>query len=72
MRLVLVNPPDEIDLMLGPGAEFIQKYEPLGLLYIAAVARERGHDVHVIDAHAEDLGMTDILQHIARLAPEAA
>ncbi len=64
MRVMLVNPPDELEQMLGVGKEFIQKYEPLGLLYLAAVLREAGHQVIVVDAHAESLGANDILARI--------
>lgn len=41
MNALLMHPPDEMEAMLGVGKEFIQKYEPLGLLYTAAVAREK-------------------------------
>ncbi len=69
MKVVLVNPPDEMEQMLGSGTAFVQKYEPLGLLYIAAVLRERGHEVVVIDAYAEDLDEAAILEAVARHAP---
>jgi len=71
LRVVLVNPPDEIERILGVGKEFIQKYEPLGLLYIAAVLRELGHEVRVIDAHAEGLDRDDIMRRLAGEAPDA-
>ncbi len=71
MRVVLVNPPDELDQVLGVGTEFIQKYEPLGILFIAAVLIEAGHDVVVIDAHAENLKAADILERIEALIDQA-
>ncbi|MBU1862070.1 MAG: B12-binding domain-containing radical SAM protein [Candidatus Omnitrophica bacterium] len=55
MKILLINPPGELEHLLGIGKEFVQKYEPLGLLYIAAVIKEQGIHVSVIDAHAEDL-----------------
>jgi anaerobic magnesium-protoporphyrin IX monomethyl ester cyclase len=69
MKVVLVNPPDEMEQMLGSGTAFVQKYEPLGLLYIAAVLRERGHEVVVIDAYAEALDEGAILEAVTRHAP---
>ena len=69
MKIVLVNPPDEMEQMLGSGTAFVQKYEPLGLLYIAAVLRERGHEVVVIDAYAEDLDEEALLAAVSRHAP---
>ena len=70
MRVLLINPPDEMEAMFGVGKGLVQKYEPLGLLYIAAVAREAGHDVTVIDAYAEDLGLATLKQKIRDAAPE--
>ena len=64
MRVLLVNPPDELDAMLGVGREFVQKYEPLGLLYVAAAARHAGHDVKVVDAYAEELTAADLRRRI--------
>jgi len=70
MRVLLVNPPDELEAMLGAGQEFVQKYEPLGLLYVAAVAREAGHDVSVIDAYAEDLDVRAVERRIEQHRPD--
>ncbi len=70
MRLLLINPPDEMGAMFGVGKGLIQKFEPLGLLYVAAVARDAGHDVTVIDAHAEELGPEKIKQLIDGANPE--
>ncbi len=55
--------------MLGAGASFIQKYEPLGLLYIAAVVREMGHEVRVIDAYAQELDSAQVLAGIEAFEP---
>ena len=70
MRILLINPPDEMEAMFGVGRGLVQKYEPLGLLYIAAVARDAGHDVTVIDAYAEDLTLAALQQRIRDAAPE--
>ncbi|MFH1531491.1 MAG: radical SAM protein [Pseudomonadota bacterium] len=70
MRVLLINPPDEMEAMFGVGKGLVQKYEPLGLLYIAAVAREAGHDVTVIDAYAEELALATLKQRIRTAAPE--
>ena len=49
MKLLLVRPPrrDSADAGLS--------VPPLGLAYIAAVARDGGHDVEIIDAYALDM-----------------
>ena len=69
VRVMLVNPPDDLEAMLGAGATFIQKYEPLGLLYIAAVVRELGHEVRVIDAYAEELDADQVLAMAEEFSP---
>jgi len=70
VRVLLINPPDELEAMLGAGQEFVQKYEPLGLLYVAAVARRAGHHVTVIDAYAEELDVERLQQRIALRPPD--
>src|SRR5579883_1137230 len=70
MDILLIHPPDEMEAMLGSGKEFVQKYEPLGLLYVAAVARQLGHEVSVIDAHAEGVGCEELKKRIAAARPD--
>ncbi len=70
MRLLFVNPPEDLQAMLGVGASFIQKYEPLGLLYIAAVARDLGHEVGVVDAYAAELDFDQVLARIEAFRPD--
>ena len=57
MNVLLINPPDEINYVLGIGKEFVQKYEPLGILYIAAVLKGSGYEVSVIDAQAQNINI---------------
>jgi len=64
MRLLLVNPPDDLEAMLGAGRVFLQATEPLGLLSLAAVARAHGHEVSVVDAFAERLDADAVLRRI--------
>lgn len=70
MHILLINPPDELDAMFGVGKGLIKKYEPLGLLYIAAVARDAGHRVSVVDAHAQELTGEQIKRIIESIRPE--
>ncbi len=70
MNILLVAPPDETQAMLGAGRELIQNHEPLGLLYIAAVARNKGHDVSIIDAHTESLDLVQIQTRLLAARPD--
>ncbi len=70
MRILLIQPPDEMEAMLGLGKEFVQKYEPLGLLYIGACALREGHEVFLMDAHAEGVGPEEVKKRILVLKPD--
>jgi radical SAM superfamily enzyme YgiQ (UPF0313 family) len=69
MRVLLINPPDDLG-MIGGGAVFVSRIEPLGILYIAAVCRQAGHDVSVIDAFAEELSTEQLRRRIEQFKPE--
>lgn len=70
MRITLLQPPDEMEAMLGEGKALVQKLEPLGLLYIGAVCRDAGCDVEVIDAHAEDLDRDSVRKRLLESRPD--
>lgn len=36
MKVLCINPPDDLAALLGDGASFVSTMEPLGLLYVAA------------------------------------
>jgi len=57
MKIVLINPPILGDRVMRDFKKFESMrgiYPPLGLLYIAAVLLDEGHEVRVIDCDAED------------------
>ncbi len=70
MKVMLINPPDDLKAFLGRGSMFVPSFEPLGLLYIAAVCKQCGHSVFVLDAVAERLSSTDVKNAIAELHPD--
>lgn len=70
MRVLFVNPPDDLSVLLGSGAEFVSTMEPLGLLYVAAACREHGHEVAFVDAYAEHLSADALMAHIRATAPQ--
>ncbi|MBI5210233.1 MAG: cobalamin B12-binding domain-containing protein [Elusimicrobia bacterium] len=69
-RVLLVNPPDDLDAFLGAGKAYVQRYEPLGLLYVAASARRAGHEVAVIDCPGEGIGLDELEGRIRAMRPE--
>lgn len=75
MRLLLVNPPSPENqrisrgLMGGFGMAVNRDlvYPPLNLAYVAAVARDAGHTVEILDAEALDLDRPETLRRGAEL-----
>ncbi len=65
MRLLLVRPPrrDVQDAGLG--------VPPLGLAYIAAAARQSGHQVEILDAYVTRLSWARFETEVARRRPDA-
>lgn len=70
MKVLLINPPDDLDAFLGKGKNFIPIFEPLGLLYISAMCKKYGYEVYVIDAFAERLSSQQLKNIIAQMQPD--
>jgi len=70
MKILFINPPDDVNSLLGHGASLVTPLEPLGLLYIAASCRTFGHEVSFIDAHAEGLDENQLLLRIRENGPD--
>jgi radical SAM superfamily enzyme YgiQ (UPF0313 family) len=70
LKVCLINPPDDLEAFLGAGARLITPFEPLGLLYIAAVVKEAGYNVSVIDAYAQKISTEELKNKIADSRPD--
>ncbi len=70
MKILLINPPDDLNDFLGRGKQFVPVLEPLGLLSIAAVVRRAGYDVGVIDAFAQRLSCENVKALILEKQPQ--
>lgn len=72
MRILLVQPPSEGEVMLGFPRDYATKARsplpPLGLLYLASYLKGQ-HDVHVVDMGAQGLGMRDVAELMHRYRP---
>ena len=70
MKVLLINPPDNLGSFLGKGEQFVPILEPLGLLSIAATVRNAGYNVEVLDAFAMKLSMQAVKESIAKDPPD--
>jgi len=66
MKVLLISPPTEsaIKSIIGTTGP------PLGLAYLASVAREKGHDVKIVDSLAEDYTFDDVKKIISQYSPD--
>lgn len=56
--------------VLGKANVFVSAFEPMGLLYIAAVLKKDGYEVKVLDAFIENYGLREIEGCIKDFNPE--
>ena len=75
MRVILINPPIDSVIENGnvsPVTQFLfYNSAPLGILYIAALLEQAGHDVAVIDAAAELLNAEGTVKRVEEFKPDA-
>lgn len=69
-RIVLVNPPIRLEEIYGEYAPWGSVAPPTGLCYIAAVLRQEGYEVSILDGCAERLGVEKIVKQIVAEAPD--
>ncbi|MGB2986213.1 MAG: radical SAM protein [Phycisphaerae bacterium] len=68
-RVLLVTPPHDLGRVMGHTGKLLARWEPLGLLYIAAVLLENGYDVQVIDAEGDPHTLDDMLRAVEAYDP---
>ena len=66
MKILLISPPtvSAIQSVIGTTGP------PLGLAYLASVARQEGHEVRVVDSIAESLGFDEVEKIISAYSPD--
>jgi anaerobic magnesium-protoporphyrin IX monomethyl ester cyclase len=67
MKIVLINPPLKTMEMFGLEIERGASQPPLGLCYIAAVARSNGYEIEILDAEALGLSEKECAKKIIEL-----
>ncbi len=69
MHILLVNPPWVIISRKNVWKSVASVMPPLGLAWIAAVLEREGHQVKVLDSHAENFSLNDIMQWVSHNGP---
>ena len=66
MKVLLISPPTDsaIKSIVGTTGP------PLGLAYLASVAREKGHDAKIVDSLAEDYTFNEVKKIISQYSPD--
>jgi len=70
MRVMLINPASLQDRRAGPYSKLMFPIAPLGLAYLAAVARDLGHEVIVEDQYASGMPATTIARRAEEFQAE--
>ncbi len=76
MKIMLVNPPrfDGLPVIREERCEITERYsvlEPYSLLQLAAVLRQNGHEVSLLDANGFDLSYSDVQDKMKAIKPDA-
>lgn len=70
MRLVLINPGNDLKQMFGRYAAAMQPVVPAGLAYLAACARQAGHRVWIFDQYKTTETPDALARRVAALQPD--
>ncbi len=70
MKILLLIPPTDLTKSYGDLKKFSNPQPGIGFAYIAAVLRENGYGVKVVDAYVNGYGLTDIMDIIKQYVPD--
>lgn len=70
MKVLLLIPPTDLTKSYGDLKKFSNPQPAIGFAYIAAVLRENGYGVKVVDAYVNSYGLTDIMDIIKQYVPD--
>lgn len=70
MKVLLINPNNSLDKILGNAKIFAKPDVPLGITYIGAYLRKMGHHVMFRDSYFWNDDCDDVIRYIARKQPD--
>jgi len=70
LRVLLIQPPEALENLLGKGKLFAQPLPPLGLMYLAAQLRRHGFPVEILDAHFQAMSVEEAAGYALAKRPD--
>lgn len=70
MKILLLIPPTDLTRSYGKLKSFSNPQPSIGIAYIAAVLRDNGYDVKVVDAYVNQYTLEEIMDIVNRYAPD--
>lgn len=70
MRILLVQPPENIERLLGKGKHFVMAIPPVGLMYLATYMMHKGLDVEILDAYFHKYSVERTAEEILKKSPD--
>jgi radical SAM superfamily enzyme YgiQ (UPF0313 family) len=70
MKILLLIPPTDLTRSYGKLKSFSNPQPSIGIAYIAAVLRDNGYDVKVVDAYVNQYTLEEIMGIVNRYAPD--
>lgn len=70
MKILLLIPPTDLQKSYGKLKVFANPQPSIGLAYIAAILRDNGHEVKVLDAYVESIGIDEIFDFMSQYSPD--
>jgi len=64
MKILLINPPYNIENYYGKLSELAFIFPPVGLTYLAGFVREKGHQVYIYDFQVEEQNFQEFLKKV--------
>ncbi len=70
MNIVLLQPPENLDRVLGSGKHFVMPIPPVGLMYIASYLEREGHPVEILDAYFHKYDLETTVREVLEKRPD--
>ena len=70
MKVILVQPPEDLERLLGKGKHFVMPVPPVGLMYIGAMLEKNGYHVGLLDAYHKRLNVQETAVEVLKESPD--